>query len=85
MPVMRIISTHGVIAAEVDQPQDRTILGRHANAVGRFLATGDTDGLIEFVDTVVADHRPETDPDELEAWAAQGELEWEDIYNETGR
>jgi hypothetical protein len=82
---MRLITSDGVQAVFIADEDERSLVARHANAVAQFLATGDTDPLVEFVDTEVAGHRLETDPDALEAWAAEGELEFEDIYNETGR
>jgi hypothetical protein len=80
-PTMRLITISGVVAAEIDNPEDRSTIGGHANAVARFLATGDTEPLEPFRDVDVAGHRLQTDPGELEAWAAQGELEFEDIYD----
>jgi hypothetical protein len=78
---MRLITVSGVVAADVDSPEDRSTIGSHANAVARFLATGDTEPLDPFRDVAIGGHRLQTDPDELEAWAAQGELEFEDIYD----
>jgi len=82
---MRLITPSGVIAARIDNPDERSIVGRHANAVGRFLATGETDGLVPFRGVKIAGHQLQTEPDALEAWAAQGELEFEEIYDATGR
>lgn len=81
VPKMRLITTQGVHAEHIPDEHERSLVGQHANAVARFLGTGDTDALVEFEDAEVAGHRLQTDPDELEAWAAQGELEFEDIYD----
>jgi hypothetical protein len=82
---MRIITAEGVRAVEVSDETDRSLVGGHANAVARFLATGETDPLTPFHDVLIAGHKLLTDPDALEAWAAQGELEFEDIYSSSGR
>jgi hypothetical protein len=84
-PRMRLITTQGVQAVPLDDEHDRSLVGSHANAVAQFLATGDIEPLGPFRDVEIAGHRLETDPDELEAWAAQGELEFEDIYSSSGR
>ena len=84
-PQMRLITSDGVIAAAVADETQRSLVGQHANAVAQFLATGDTKPLKPFDGVVIADHQLLTDPDALEAWAAQGELEFEDIYDVSGR
>jgi len=81
---MRLITAHGVEAIEIADEQQRSVVGRHSNAVGRFLATGDTDVLAPFVGVVIADRELLTDPHQLESWAAHGELEFEDLYDVTG-
>lgn len=82
---MRIIATTGVTATNVPDAGDRTTIGQHANAVRHFLDTGDTAPLRPFEDTTVEGHRLQVDPDALEAWAFEGEVEFEDIYDMTGR
>lgn len=84
---MRLITTRGVVARRVPDETDRSLVGRHASAVGRFLATGDTDVLAPFAEATVAGRRLESDPERLEAWASSGELEFEDLYpaSEGGR
>jgi len=84
-PQMRLITNDGVVAAAVADEAQRSLVGQHANAVAQFLATGDTKPLKPFEGVVIADRQLLTDPDELEAWAAQGELEFEDIYDASGR
>jgi len=84
-PVMRLITTEGVKAEPVADEHERSLVGRHANAVGQFLATGNVDPLSLFDGVAIAGHPLLTDPDELERWAAHGELEFEDIYDATGR
>jgi hypothetical protein len=84
-PNMRLITPDGVIAARVKAADDRTLVAQHANAVAKFVRTGDSSDLAQFEDVEVQGHVLLTDLDELEAWAAQGELEFEDIYSATGR
>lgn len=85
VPKMRLITTDGVKAAPVADEHERSLVGQHANAIGQFLATGNADPLSTFEGVAVAGHSLLTDPDALETWAAQGELEFEDIYDATGR
>ena len=82
---MRLITTDGVKAVEIADEHERSTVGSHANAVAQFLATGDTNLLKPFDGIVIADRELLTDPDELEVWAAHGELQFEDVYDETGR
>ena len=48
VPQMLLITPSGVIAARIDNPDERSIVGQHANAVAQFLATGDTKPLKPF-------------------------------------
>lgn len=83
--LMRIITREGVITESIPDKEQRSVIGRHANAVQHFLATGEAKRLRSFRRTTIAGHRLQTDLDALEAWAAQGELEFEDVYDSTGR
>ena len=82
---MRLITRDGIEGLEIADERDRSVVGSHANAVAQFLATGDTKPLKPFEGVVIADRQLLTDPDALEAWAARGELEFEEIYDATGR
>ena len=82
---MRLITPGGVVAVPVRSPSDRSTVAGHANAVAKFLRTGDSRDLAPFVGVEIEGHELLTDLDELEAWAAWGELEFEDIYSATGR
>jgi hypothetical protein len=78
MPRMRILTTRGVVDAEVSLPLARSAIGSHWNAVQRFLATGETDELQRFrwLPMLL------TDPNEIERLARLGELDVDDIYEE---
>jgi hypothetical protein len=82
---MRLITAEGVVARPIEDEHERSLVGQHANAVARFLATGEIEPLTRFDDVVIVGHKLLTDPDELEAWAAQGDLEFDQIYDSTGR
>lgn len=77
---MRLITRDGVVAVPVDDARDRSVVSGHAQAVARFLATGEAEVLEPFVGVEVEGHQLLTDPDALEAWAAQGELDFPEIY-----
>lgn len=77
---MRITSTSGVVERAVRGSRQRTRLARHANAVRRYLETGDPEPLDEFRGVRIAGVELETDPDRLDEYARQGEFEWFDLY-----
>ena len=82
---MRLITTDGVIGVAVATRQDRETVSRHANAVARFLATGEVEPLEPFEGLQVEGHKLEADPDRLESWATANDLEFEDLYEASGR
>lgn len=82
---MRLITPDGVLAIDVHDQADRTLVAQHANAVRHFLDTGETEPLDPFRGVLVAGHQLLTDPDAIEAWAYEGELEFEDIYDLSGQ
>jgi hypothetical protein len=79
-PLLNILSTDGLVVMPVPRSQDRSRIARHANAVQRFLNTGDTDALDEFAGAVVAGVPLETDPDRLSRFALAGEFDFLDLY-----
>ena len=81
---MRVITPEGVHVVEIPDRTHRSLLGGHANAVGHFLARGDTSVLAPYEGIEIMGHRLLTDPDALEAWAASGELEFQDLYDASG-
>jgi hypothetical protein len=84
--LMRVLTREeGVVTVEVTAPVERSMVGSYWNAVRDFLETGEVERLGQFDGVRIGRGHWLTDPDELEAWAAQGELEFEDIYDSTGR
>ena len=61
-------------------PWERSTVGAHWNAIKRFLATGAVTLLHPFEGTTVAGKHLQTDPDVIEDWALQGQLDFEEIY-----
>jgi hypothetical protein len=55
-------------------------IGSYWNAVRRYTRTGDTSELWPFEGVFIGDFEFETDPDEIDVLALEGELEFEDIY-----
>jgi hypothetical protein len=82
---MRLLTHDGIIATDVPRGGQASTVGQYWNAVGTFLATGDVKPLAAFRDVEINGYRLLTDPDAIESWAAFGEPDFEDIYNETGR
>jgi hypothetical protein len=82
---IRMLSDHGTIELPVEVGADAArLIGTHWNAVKRFLHTGDVTGLIPFAIWRIGRHRFAVDPSWIEAWAARGELDFEDIYESSG-
>ncbi len=79
-PVMRLLTRDGVEDLPVRNDAEASLLGSYWNAVQRFLATGEEEGLARFGPVQVGGKRLEVDPDRIEFWARYGELDFEDIY-----
>jgi hypothetical protein len=77
---MRALITQGVVSLPALRWRDRSKIGRHWNAVQAFLRTGDTSLLREFEGEEIGGFRLETDPDAIEEWWRQRELDFLDIY-----
>ena len=89
---IRILSTRGLVYLADLTDQDATTVGRHWNAIRRYLETGEDGDLadlegaqvrgfdIEAGRPVVA--RLETDPDAIESHALRGDVSFESIYDE---
>ena len=80
--VMYISSTEGVVERVVRGSRARSLVGRHHNAVERYLATGDTSALDPFVGKRVAGVELETAPTRLEDQFIAGELEFLELYTQ---
>lgn len=79
---MRTVTTEGVEMVTPLSNYEASLIGSHANAIKAFINTGDVDALDAFRGVTVGGRRLETDPDELESLARDGELSYEDIYEE---
>lgn len=79
---MRIISTEGVVEADVRGSENRSTVYWHGRAVDRALdpVVGDIEGLREFEGVEVSGYTLETDPDALLELALTGEIDWLEIY-----
>jgi hypothetical protein len=78
--LMRVLTSDGLRDLDIQDPQDRSVIGTHWNAVGRFLNTGEADQLAPFRALRVAGVELETDPDVIEDREAEGDLNIEHIY-----
>ncbi len=80
--LMRLLTRDGVLDVPVERysPEASTI-GAYWNAVNAFLATGDTEVLEPFRDAHLGPYRLEVDPDWIEHWAYEGELDFPTIYS----
>ena len=78
---MRIIARGiGPVYTDVRTEDEASVIGSYWNAVRRFVRTGDASDLGDFEGVRIGEYELETDPGEIEYWAAAGELEFEDIY-----
>lgn len=82
---MKMLTASGVEVLAVDFGSDAaSAIGRHWNAVKRFLHTGDISEPEPFASLRIRGHRFAVDPGWIEHWAARGELDFEDIYENGG-
>jgi hypothetical protein len=79
-PKMRVFTGKEVRTVEVDDPWERSLLGSYWNAVKQYLDTGSEPVLWDFEGKTVAGLPLQTNPDQIEAAARRGEVEFEDIY-----
>ena len=82
MSMMRMLTTEGVVDLYVDNIDSASLIGQHWNAVQRALE-GDPSELEEFEDWTIRGHAFMTDPDQIERLARIGELDIEDIYEDS--
>jgi hypothetical protein len=86
---MRVLSTDGLVVIEVDRPADQRLIGEHHNAIRRTME-GELAAITRFrgrsVEGYSASTRKrtrvelESDLTRLKRWYAQGDLDYEDIY-----
>jgi hypothetical protein len=60
-----------------------TVAAKHANAVRKFVETGDASDLRKFRGKSVGGEHLATDPGTIKRLAHRGELDFEDIYDLT--
>lgn len=81
-PAVRVLTTRGVQFLPGLSDREATAVGRHWNAVRRYLDHGYDEDLPEFEGVDVDGHELETRENAIEYWAVRGEIHFEDIYNE---
>jgi hypothetical protein len=79
---MRAITRSGLMTVGGLSPSEASAVGRHDNAVRRYLDTGSADDLEEFEGVVIQGHELETSPDALDWYALTNDIRFEDIYAE---
>ncbi len=78
---MTVITPEGPTLVEVRGSRSASLIGKHANAVRKFVETGDVRDLRKFRGETVGGHTLATDPDTLQQLARRGEVDLEDIYD----
>jgi hypothetical protein len=79
---LRVLTTTGVQVVSHLSDRDATVVGRHWNAVRRYLDFGDDAALADFDGEDIAGHELETRLDAIEWHAIRGEIRFDDIYEE---
>jgi hypothetical protein len=77
---MSALSAEGHRDIDVRGSRSRTLVGGHWNAVHRFAETGDVSILAKFKGKRVGGIELASDPDLIEEYLRQGELDIDDIY-----
>ncbi len=80
-PPMRAVTRTGLVLISDLSDEQASVVGRHDNAVKRYLDTGDDSALTEFEG--VAGHELETDLDALDWLALAAAIDFLEIYEET--
>ncbi len=78
-PLMRILSTEGVVEVEVGDRDERSLVIAHWHAIDR-VREGDTSKIGDYAGKRAAEHELEADPKTITRWAKQDDLDFEDIY-----
>ncbi len=81
-PPLRVLTTTGVQFLSDLTDREATVVGRHWNALRRYLDFGDEAGLAEFEQIEVGGYELETDLDAIEWQAVRGDVRFESIYDE---
>ena len=77
---MSVLSVNGVVDIDTRGSRVRSLIGRHWNAIRLFGSIGDVDVLAPFVGKRAGGIELASDPDQIEEYLSQGELDVEDIY-----
>jgi len=80
-PVMRLLTTDGVVEVEVPGEDERSEVGHYWIAVQHVLDTGKNTLIKEFEGVEIGGHELEIDREKITRWAKQGDLDFEDIYD----
>jgi predicted transcriptional regulator len=75
--VMNVGTTEGVVEVPLRSSRQASLVGEHANAVKKFLLSGDDEPLRKFAGVKVAGRELEVRPEVLEELQRTGELEYE--------
>jgi hypothetical protein len=84
---LRALTPSGVESIEVRDSRSASLLSRHANAVRRYLETGDTHLLREFRRKAVHSYKrgyrllSDLDAELIDQFAKAGEISYEDLYD----
>ncbi len=78
-PTMRVLTREGVVDVPVAIEEERSLLGSYWHAIREYLESGEETALEPFKGEGVR-LRLETDPDVIEHYANEGELDIDDIY-----
>lgn len=77
---MSVLSVNGVVDVDTRGSRVRSLVGRHWNAIRRFGASGDVSYLKPFEGKRAGGVELATDPDLIEEYIRQGEVDIDDIY-----
>jgi hypothetical protein len=80
---MAVLSDQGRVDVDVRGSRAASLIGRHFNAISRYLATGDGSMLAPFRGQRVGGVELVSDPNRIEQLAARRELDIDDIYPHT--
>ncbi len=79
---MRAVTRQGLQSLSDLSDEEASLVGRHDNAVKRYLDTGDDSDLQQFDGVTVAGVELETSLDALDFYAFVNDIRFEDIYEE---
>ncbi len=77
------LTTKGLKQLDFTDSREASVVGRHWNAIGHGLNTGDWSRVAALRGKKIRGHTLEADPDVIEVQARRGELDFEDIYELT--